>query len=250
MKLTDRVYLVGSGVQGFGLSDDYDCHVYLIDGGEELALVDAGGGRDVDRILENIRADGFEPSKVRHMLLTHAHGDHVGGAAGLRTALGVPRVYIHRDSAPYLREGDEKAICLDEAKRVGLYPADYRFQPCPVDVELREGDTVRVGDLSLKVIETPGHCSGHVSFLMQNGDKMAFFGGDLVFFGGKILLQNIWDCDLQAQIASLKKVRDQEIDMFFPGHLTFSLRDGQRHIDAALKVIDGLLVPPNLTYGW
>ena len=182
-------------------------------------------------------ADGLDPSKVRHLLLTHAHGDHAGGAAGLRAALGEPSVYIHREWAATMRSGDEEAISLHEAKRVGLYPTDYRFQACPVDVELCEGVKVDLGDLTLEVIETPGHCSGHVSFLMTHEGKRILFSGDLVFFGGKILLQNIPDCDLQAQIASLKKVRDLEIDMFFPGHLTFSLRNGQRHIDEALKFV-------------
>ena len=44
MRLTRSVYLVGGGTLAFGLSDDYDCHVYVIDGGEEMALVDAGAG--------------------------------------------------------------------------------------------------------------------------------------------------------------------------------------------------------------
>ena len=106
MKLCDQIYLVGSGNQGIGISDDYDCHVYLIDGGDELALVDAGGGLDVGPILENIRHDGLDPSRVRHLLLTHAHFDHAGGAAQLRSALGDPRIYMHADCARYLREGD------------------------------------------------------------------------------------------------------------------------------------------------
>ena len=250
MKLTDRIYLVGSGAQGVGMSDDYDCHIYLIDGGGELALVDAGGGLDTERIVENIRSDGLDPAKVEHLLLTHAHGDHAGGATGLRGALGEPRVYIHSEWAEVMRTGDEEAISLNEAKRVGLYPEDYRFQACPVDVELSEGDEIIVGDLSFEVIDTPGHCRGHVSFLLSHGGKRVLFSGDLVFFGGKILLQNIPDCDLQAQIASLKKVRDLQVDMFFPGHLTFSLRNGQRHIDEALKIIDGLLIPPNFAYSW
>ena len=54
MKLTDNVYLVGSGMLGFGLTDDYDCHMYLLDGGSEAALIDAGGGRDVSSVIKVI----------------------------------------------------------------------------------------------------------------------------------------------------------------------------------------------------
>lgn len=250
MKLTESVYLVGSGAQGIGLSDDFDCHIYLIDGGGELAILDAGAGLDVPRIVDNIASDGLDPSKVRHLVLTHAHGDHAGGAAALRAALGEPRVYIHADCAPFLSQGDEKAINLGEAKRVGIYPPDYRFESCPVDVELREGDEIQIGKFKLTTVETPGHCRGHTSFMMKEGERTFLFGGDVVFFGGTILLQNIWDCDLGAQIDSLKKLRGAGVDVFLPGHLTFSLTNGQRHIDAALKYIDGLLIPPNFSYGW
>lgn len=250
MKLTDRIYLVGSGNQGFNLTDGYDCHIYLVDGGGELALIDAGAGMGVPAVLENIRAHGFAPEQVRHLLLTHAHGDHAGGAARMAQALGGPAVYMHKACAPFLEEGDEEAISLEPAKRVGLYPQTYRFEPYPVDVHLQEGDTVDVGDLRLRTVETPGHSQGHISFLLEHEGRTEFFGGDLVFFGGKILLQNAWDCDLQAHLKSLARFRDQAIDGFFPGHLTFSLNEGQRHLDAAVKIVDGLLVPPNFTYSW
>ena len=249
MKLTDRIYLVGSGIQGFGLTDDYDCHIYLIDGGDELALVDAGAGMGVPQIVRNIREHGFEPTRVRHLLLTHAHGDHAGGTAKMCAALGGPRVYMHADCAPFLRDGDERAISLADAKRAGFYPSAYRFEPYEVDVDLREGHVVTVGDLQFQTIETPGHSQGHVSYLMKQGGRTVLFGGDLVFFGGKILLQNTWDCDLRAHLDSLVKLRDARVDVLLPGHLTFSLKNGQRHIDAALKIIDGLLVPPNFSYG-
>lgn len=250
MRLTDRIYLVGSGGQGFNLTDDYDCHIYLLDGGEELALIDAGAGMGVPQIVDNIRSHGFDPAQVTHLLLTHAHGDHAGGAAKMAAALGNPRVYMHSDCAPFLIEGDEKAISLAPAKRVGLYPTDYHFEPYPVDVALEDGDRIYVGDLVLETIATPGHSKGHISFLVEHDQRKEFFGGDLVFFGGKILLQNAWDCDMQAHLQSLTRLRDAGIDGFFPGHLTFCLKNGQRHIDAAVSIIDGLLVPPNFTYAW
>jgi glyoxylase-like metal-dependent hydrolase (beta-lactamase superfamily II) len=244
------MYLVGSGSQGFSLTDDYDCHVYLVDGGKELALIDAGAGMVAPQIVQNIREHGFDPSQVRHLLLTHAHGDHAGGAAKMVVALGSPRVYMHADCAPFLRDGDERAISLADAKRVGLYPDDYRFQPCRVDTDLLEGQIIAVGDLQLQAIATPGHSRGHTSFLLEQAGRKVLFGGDLVFFGGRVLLQNTWDCDLPAHLASLAKFRNTGIDVLLPGHRTFSLKDGQRHIDAALKITDGLLVPPNFSYGW
>jgi glyoxylase-like metal-dependent hydrolase (beta-lactamase superfamily II) len=251
MRLTERVYLVGSGSMGFSLTDPYDCHVYLLDGGSELALIDVGAGMGVPEILANVRAHGFDPARIRHLILTHAHGDHGGGAAPLRAARGNgPEIYLHQDSAAFLREGDEKAISLTFAREIGLYPPDYRLQPCPVDVELAEGQRLPVGDLELEVLDTPGHCTGHTSFVLRHGGRTYLFGGDLVFFGGRILLQNIYDCDLQAHVASLMKVATLAVDVFLPGHVTLSLKDGQRHIDAAVRYVKSGLIPPNLTYAW
>jgi glyoxylase-like metal-dependent hydrolase (beta-lactamase superfamily II) len=56
--------LVGGGTLGCGLSHDLDCHVYLINGITELALVDAGVGLDLSRIVTNIRADGLDIKKI------------------------------------------------------------------------------------------------------------------------------------------------------------------------------------------
>ena len=82
MKLTDDIHVVGGGRFGFGLSGVLDCHVYLLNGGTELALVDPGFGApgDFDTILENIRQDGLDPKNIHKIILTHYHADHVGGA--------------------------------------------------------------------------------------------------------------------------------------------------------------------------
>src|SRR5688572_20681828 len=103
------------------MTDDYDCHVYLIDGGDEYALIDAGGGRDRDGLIANVEADGLDPRRLRQLLLTHAHGDHAGGAAALRERLGLT-VLASPTAARYVRDGDERAISLDVARVAGAYP--------------------------------------------------------------------------------------------------------------------------------
>src|SRR5438093_10523062 len=153
MKLSERVHLVGSGSFGFDLTDPWDCHVYLLDGGDELALVDVGAGMGAEAIVGNVRREGFAPERIRHLILTHAHGDHAGGAARMHGLLDRPSVYLSRERADALRTGDERTVSLDVAKQVGIYPPDYRLEPCEVDVELAEDDTVRVGDLSLRGLE-------------------------------------------------------------------------------------------------
>lgn len=245
MKLTNRIYIIGSGASGFDLTHRLDCHVYLIDGGDELAVIDAGIGLATDEILQNIEVEGFSLNRVKYLLLTHAHADHAGGTAQMKQALGCD-VLVSKDSADFLRNGDEDAISLTFAKQAGFYPEEYRFEACEVNQEIKEDDVITVGDCQLEVLDTPGHSLGHLAFHLQVDGKSHLFGGDCIFWGGKILLQNIYDCILQDYMDSIKKLAKLSVDVFLPGHLAFSLKDGQRHIDAAAKAVNELGVPPNL----
>ena len=245
MRITERVYLVGGGSSGFGLSFNSDCHMYLIDGGSELALIDAGTGPGRTDVLDQVRSHGFSPEDISFLFLTHLHADHAGGAAGLREVLPDLRVLVSKDVASILREGDEKAISLDLGKEAGYYAPDYRFEACPVDVELGEAQAIAVGDLEIRSIDTPGHCAGHSCFTMEEEGRTLLFAGDNLFAGGKILLQPVPDCDLQAHLRSIEKLAEVGVDVFLPGHGSISLRGGQAHIEAALGWTARGLIPPS-----
>jgi hydroxyacylglutathione hydrolase len=247
MKLTRDLHVVGGGRFGFGLSGLLDCHVYVINGGAELALVDPGLGlnRDFDMILDNIREDGLDPKAIRKIVLTHYHCDHIGAACEAQQRLDA-EVIAAKIAAPAIRTGDEKAVALDIAKAAGFYPTDYHLPPCPVHRELSEGDTLKVGSLTLQTWETPGHCDGHLSFLMTGGDRTYLIGADLVFWGGKILLQNIPDCRIDAYADSVLKVAKLDFAALIPGHLQISLRFGKEHVDKAAQAFQQLGVPANL----
>jgi glyoxylase-like metal-dependent hydrolase (beta-lactamase superfamily II) len=247
VKLTPEIALVGSGSFGFDLSSPADAHLYLIDGGDDLALVDAGCGGatgDTDLILRNIAADGYDTSRITRLLLTHYHLDHIGGAAEVHDRLGLA-VHASPLTAQTLRTGDETAVCLSDLQSIGFMPADYRFRACRATGDLVDGTRVRVGRLTVTVFETPGHCNGHVSFLVDGGERRCLIQGDLVFFGGTISLQNIPDCSIQLYSESVRKLAEVDFDAFLPGHGPISLRNGKRHIDIAAAQFEKLMVPKN-----
>jgi hydroxyacylglutathione hydrolase len=248
MRLTDEMYLVGGGTNlCFGLSDDPDCHVYLIDGGAEMALIDCGmaAGESVDRILANIAADGLDAGRIRSIVVTHYHMDHAGGAARWRERLGVD-VVAPRGAAQALRTGDEHAVALDMAKEAGFYDADYRFEPVAVARELDEGDVVRIGSLAMTVYDTPGHCDGHCSYLLEGRNRRYLLAGDAVFNGGRVVLQNIHDCSIQKSAASIFRLERLNFDALLPGHAQISLHDGMKHVQLAADACRNLFVPKNL----
>jgi glyoxylase-like metal-dependent hydrolase (beta-lactamase superfamily II) len=247
VKLTREAHIVGSGRFGSGISGSLDCHVYLLNGGSEMALIDCGLGLpgDFDRILQNIRDDGLEPKRIRKIILTHYHADHIGAAREAYERLDA-EVIASTFAAPAIREADEQAISMDVAKAAGFYPESYRLPACPVQRTVAEGDVIQVGDLALQTWETPGHADGHLSFWMQGSDRAYLIGADLVFWGGKILLQNIHDCRIDAYAASVAKVAALEFDALLPGHMQISLFEGKRHVESAAAAFRQLGVPPNL----
>src|SRR2546428_8681840 len=207
VKLIERVCLVGSGRLGVSLSNELDCHVYLVDGGKEAALIDAGAGVATAEILAYAAAHGFPPDRIRHLLLTHGHADHAGGTASFRRHLAQLRVYAHPIVARYLRDGDERGVGLDVGKRAGAYPREYVLEPAAVDADVIDGAQIRVGDLTLQVLETPGHCGGHNGLLLNCGGLPGLLAGGLHFPGGPTLLSNTPEFGLYDRIPRLLRLR-------------------------------------------
>jgi len=128
----------------------------------EAVLIDPGD--EVDEVLAAITERELD---VRHILLTHAHIDHVTGVAAAKAALDVP-VYLHRDDL-FLYERT-----VEQGAMFGFRVS----QPPPVDV-FYDGAPIRFGDYEVKVHHTPGHCPGGVC--LQVGPDL--FVGDTLFAG-------------------------------------------------------------------
>jgi len=129
-------------------------------------VVDPGG--EVDRIAAALSELGVTAERI---LLTHGHIDHAGGAAELRDALG---------GAPVEGPAVQDRFLLDGLAMQG---AGYGIAARPVapDRWLREGDTVRIADVTLDVLHCPGHTPGHVAFVSK--DLRLGILGDVLFRG-------------------------------------------------------------------
>jgi len=245
LKISPRVYLIGSGFLGCSMTHENDCNVYAIDGGGEFALIDSGGGVETEHLIENLKADGIPLDRVRWLLLTHGHLDHSGGARLLRDQLHL-QVAASAQTASALEAADEEAISLGAAKRAGIYPPNAVFQACPVDRTLCEGDQLTLGECTIAVLETPGHSRDMINFLMRHSSRQDLFCGDTIFHGGRIMLQGTSDCDIPAYSRTLRRLGSLAVDGLYPGHLSWSEQQGQRHIAKANEYLDRLLLPPNI----
>lgn len=249
MRITSRIYIVGGGVWGgFGLSPGPDCNVYLIDCGSSLVLIDCGSGMagSVEAILDNIEADGLSPQRIGTILITHKHGDHIGGAAKLAQRTSA-RVLASGETATVLANGDEQTSSITAAKNAGMYPQDLQLTPVRGVVVLEDRQRFEIGDCAFEVIATPGHCSGHISFLMRADGRADLIAGDAVFWRGRVVMQTLPDCDVAASGVSIERIAALgEIDGLYPGHGAFVIAGATRHVASALEHVRGLRVPPGL----
>ncbi|WSQ06665.1 MBL fold metallo-hydrolase [Streptomyces sp. NBC_01231] len=245
MRLTDHVTLVASGAAGFDLTDPLDCHVYLVSGSRGSVLVDAGAGRSAHTILRTAAAAGAHPD---HLLLTHGHADHAGGAAALAERLPGLRVLAGPAAVRWIADGDEQGLSVDRGRAAGAYPADYTFPPCPAVEPVADGAEIDLGGgVVVRALATPGHADGHTCYHLITPAYQALFSGDCVFSGGRVSLQNLHDCRVPEYAASLTLLAALDIDALFPGHHEVSLARAGRHLAAARDTVARGLLPRSTT---
>ncbi|MFC1884400.1 MBL fold metallo-hydrolase [Thermodesulfobacteriota bacterium] len=130
----------------------------------EAVIIDPGG--DEER-LSSLISD--EDLKVKYILNTHGHMDHVAANTELKKMFDAP-VCMHEADDDFFSKGDGK---MSSERELGL-PA-----PEPADIRLKHGDVLEVGEMKVKVIHTPGHTPGSVCFLVHGN----LFTGDTLFVG-------------------------------------------------------------------
>jgi glyoxylase-like metal-dependent hydrolase (beta-lactamase superfamily II) len=130
----------------------------------EAVIIDPAG--EEGRIRALIDEEGY---KVKYILNTHGHADHVLANETLKRILSVPTCMHELDD----RFFSQKEVREKSFKELGLPP------PGPVDLKLKDGDVLQVGHLKIEVIHTPGHTPGSVCFLV----KANLFTGDTLFVG-------------------------------------------------------------------
>ncbi|WP_082533182.1 MBL fold metallo-hydrolase [Devosia sp. Root413D1] len=240
MNLDDDLHLLMSGGLGFDLTDPLDCNVYLVRAGDGWLMFDAGAGRSAAAAL-----DGLDGITIKALFLTHGHADHSAGAAAVRRRLGVP-VLAGAATAKMVAAGDEAAISLVAAKAAGGYPADFAYAACPVDRVLDDGEQVAFGAVTVTAVATPGHSHDHMSYLVEVGTRRMLVSGDALFHGGKVGVQDVYDCSVPQICASVRRLAGLEFEVLLPGHGAFSLRDGRRHAEAAMGYVARMACPPSI----
>lgn len=175
-----------------------NCYIVSDDNGR-TAIIDPGG--DAKRILNDVKLNNLT---VDLILLTHAHFDHIMAAGEIRTATGA-QLCVGAGDAPMLYDAQFNLSAM-------VYPA--QAVSLTADRLLADGDKVMFGDVTLTVLETPGHTRGSVCYL---GDEVLFSGDTL--FAGSIGRTDLPGGDMSVMRRSLMRLSQIEGDYtVYAGH--------------------------------
>jgi glyoxylase-like metal-dependent hydrolase (beta-lactamase superfamily II) len=156
----------------------------------QVILIDCGLKGSTPKLVKCLEALGRSPEEVSKILLTHAHGDHVGSVNNLRN-LGAFKngVHIHEKDAKFLEQGKSPPM----GSHTILAPVFSLFAPgipkSNIDGFFKDGELIE----DFRVLYTPGHSPGHCSFLNEKNGVL-ITGDSIVNLMSKIAYSFAWFC--------------------------------------------------------
>ncbi|HEY63395.1 MAG TPA: MBL fold metallo-hydrolase [Caldilineae bacterium] len=210
--LADRLWWVDEVAAGAG--------VYLWQDEQGLILFDTGTPWHAHAILRTISREGFDPSRIHHIMITHADMDHIGGLRTLREA-SQARIVCHAVTGAILQGRLHRPLGLGLVGRLIAGPSRFLmktvFRCIPI-----EADDLIVGDRMLpggfQAIFTPGHCPGHTSY--YHPETRVLITGDAIHNRARMLglPPALLLPDRAAAVRSVEKLARLDVGLICFGH--------------------------------
>jgi hydroxyacylglutathione hydrolase len=142
-----------------------NCSIFGDEVTRQAIVIDPGDGDDLTAIQALLAKHGLT---VQAIVITHAHIDHIGGAAKLKALTGAP-VYMNENDQPLYDDLDMQAGWL------GMAPPERTT----IDTPARDGDTLTLGETAIHILHTPGHTQGSLCLFVPSEDTL--IAGDTLF---------------------------------------------------------------------
>ena len=200
--------------------------MHLVDTGEGLILFDTGYRHALHLLLESIRKSGFDPKDVKYIIHSHGHFDHFGGGNEMRALFG-SKIFMSAVDTQLIRERPERAL-------MHLGPAPFD-EMCWPDEEIRDGDSIRLGNTEIRCVLTPGHTMGTMTFFFDahgpEGEKhIGYMGGVgfLTVYKEYNREYGLPENKTQLMKESIEKVWNEPVDIVIGNHPNQNCTVGKR----------------------
>lgn len=221
MRIDDHISAIDHmlyDVPGAGVS-------YVVQG-EEVAIIETGTSLTAPHTLAGLEQLGIARDAVGHIICTHVHMDHAGGAGELAAALPRANVYLHSLTSDYLVDPEKIAKLEGSVRRaVGelLWPLHGTFRPVPAE-RMRPAETLHLDlghDIVLDALVTPGHSPDHVAYFERRSGGM--FVGDaaslsMPYYNLTFPVSPPPTYDLEVHLQTVEKLRTYDISRFYVTH--------------------------------
>lgn len=225
---------------------DYLSCSYFVVGADGVTLIDAGIDVSAADMIEGLAEAGRTPADIRAILLTHWHNDHSSGAAEL-IARASPRVYYHsRSRGKFTREllaTGPRGWIAKQLPDAGFWAPTRGLLELAPPRAIHATHDVSDGQLvenAFRVIETPGHEAGHVSYFFEP-ERVLFAGDSLAVAGDRIVfMSRFLTDDRRAARESMLRMLDVPAAAICPGHRYPLINPSPREIERIRTVLQSL----------
>lgn len=220
--------------------------------GESIALIETGTSLTVPHTLAGLERLGIKPEQVDHILCTHIHMDHAGGAGYLAAALPRAAVYIHSMTGEHLVDPSKLMPSVRRAVGEEAWPLHGDIKPLPAE-RLRASEDLHLDlgqDVVLTAIATPGHSPDHLSY--RDHKSGGLFIGDAAG-----LVMDHWDLafpctpvptyDLAAHRATIARLQTLDLPRIYVTHhgphddVAFQLERTATKLEELVTIIEAAL---------
>lgn len=236
MRITDNIYLLSGG--NFAAVGDMSMlgEVYGIYTSKGMIIIDSGGPKTGPARIRETLADLKICKPITHVILTHGHWDHAGGAKELQEAGA--KVIIGKEDAIYCKNGGIKGMYTPFGSKkqmmgkYSMFDVEQNFPAFIPDIIIEDDCMMNINGLCFEFVKVPGHSPGSMVISLQIDGKTSLFTGDFIQPDGVLFEDFVpwWNGDPNFNCAdivnSTMKLMDRKADLILPGHGKICLKNG------------------------